>query len=130
MRILGAASVVLSILIVVWGAVEVATGGESGVRMIVIGGICAAVTAIVIPLAIRRGRLWVRGMAPSRRAMQIRGVLVILVAIVVALGSTLMIVHADGSLTAYLVGGVLLLLALYAVASALLRWKQATNVPR
>ncbi|MEU8116239.1 hypothetical protein [Micromonospora sp. NPDC048947] len=57
MRVLGAASVALSILVVVWGAVEVATGGESGVRMIVIGGICAVVTAIAIPLAIRRGRL-------------------------------------------------------------------------
>ncbi|MGC4759806.1 hypothetical protein [Micromonospora trifolii] len=62
--------------------------------------------------------------------MQVRGVLVILVALLGALGSTLMIVNADGNLTAYLVGGVLLLLALYAVASALLRWKQATNPPR
>ncbi|MGC4759805.1 hypothetical protein [Micromonospora trifolii] len=57
MRVLGAASVVLSILVVVWGAVEAATGSEKGVRMMVIGGICAAVTAIAIPLAIRRGRL-------------------------------------------------------------------------
>lgn len=57
MRVLGAASVVLSLIVVAWGAVEAASGGEKGVRMMVIGGICAAVTAIGIPLAIRRGRM-------------------------------------------------------------------------
>lgn len=56
--------------------------------------------------------------------------LVILVAVLVALGSTLMILNADGNATACVVGGVLLLLASYAVASALLRWRSATNVPR
>ncbi|MGV9212652.1 hypothetical protein ACTFTM_12410 [Micromonospora sp. RB23] len=57
MRALAASTAVLSLLLLGWGILEAATGGRNGVRMIVIGAICAAVAAIGIPLGIRRGRL-------------------------------------------------------------------------
>ncbi|WP_433120110.1 hypothetical protein [Micromonospora sp. CA-246542] len=57
MRALGATTAVLSVVLIGWGIFEAATGGRNGVRMIVIGAICAAIAAIGIPLGIRRGRL-------------------------------------------------------------------------
>ncbi|GAA3735500.1 hypothetical protein GCM10022379_01300 [Micromonospora maritima] len=59
--------------------------------------------------------------------MQVRGVLLLVVSGLLAVGSALMILNADGNVTAYVVCGAILLLAVYVVISALLRWKQATN---
>lgn len=70
------------------------------------------------------------GGMPASRTMQIRGVLLILVAALVAVGSALLILNADGNVTAYLIGGVLLLLMMYIIISALVRWKQATHPQR
>ncbi|MFG3602515.1 hypothetical protein [Micromonospora chersina] len=70
------------------------------------------------------------GVPASRTAMQVRGVLLIVVSGLVAVGSALMILNADGKITAYVVGGALLLLTLFIIVSALLRWKQATNPQR
>ncbi|AVT33168.1 hypothetical protein C6361_31185 [Plantactinospora sp. BC1] len=67
------------------------------------------------------------GMPVGRTAMQVRGVLLVVVSALVAVGSILLILSADGNIAAYVVGGALLLLTLFIIVSALLRWKQATN---
>ncbi|MDP9796780.1 ABC-type protease/lipase transport system fused ATPase/permease subunit [Catenuloplanes nepalensis] len=63
----------------------------------------------------------------SRRSLQARGVALIVGSAVVAAGAGLVIANAGGNITAYVMGGVLLAVALYCIVSALVNWKKATT---
>ena len=43
----------------------------------------------------------------------------------IAVGATLMLINADGNITAYIVGGAILALTLYVIASVMVNWKKA-----
>ncbi|WP_433124501.1 hypothetical protein ACQPWW_19570 [Micromonospora sp. CA-240977] len=54
---LGLATGFFGVLVLVWGAITAADGGDNGVELMVIGAGCALIAAVGIPFAIRRGRM-------------------------------------------------------------------------
>lgn len=75
----------------------------------------------------RRSRETGTTRSTSRRSLQARGVALIVGSAVVAAGAGLVIANAGGNIMAYVMGGVLLAIALYCIVSALGNWKKATT---
>lgn len=48
---------ILSAIILIWGVVLTVGGERNGVKMLILGAVCAAIAAVGIPYGIRRGRM-------------------------------------------------------------------------
>ncbi|MFY1599373.1 hypothetical protein [Micromonospora sp. WMMD737] len=58
--------------------------------------------------------------------MQARGATILVISALVAVGAGLLVAKADGNVTAYVVGGALLAIMLYIIASTVINWTKAT----
>lgn len=72
------------------------------------------------PLTVQRARM-------SARSLRIRAAIIVVVFTLLAVASTVFLVRADGNVTAYVVGGLILALSLYVAVAVLVRWRKVTR---
>ncbi|MGW0505064.1 hypothetical protein [Micromonospora sp. NPDC003241] len=61
----------------------------------------------------------------DRNTMQGRKASTLVISILIAVGATLLLVNANGNITAYIVGGAILAIVLYVIVSVMVNWKKA-----